>query len=364
MQHSEKKHRIIFIDLMRAFAVLQMVQGHTIDALLADQYRVSDNAIYSVWIFMRGMTAPIFMFTAGTVFTYLFRYVGKPFFQNPRTIKGIKRGLLLVFLGYLIRYPTWSVFDFSEVSDYSWNTFLAVDVLQLIGLSLFALLLLLYLSEKLNISDYVIFPTAAIIIIAIAPFFYNIDWNNFLPQFLAGYFYTGTGSLFPFFPWAAYVIAGGVLGSYLAKHPMVFKTSKFSITLAISGLVLIGASVLGNILFGILGFNLPLNSANTNLIFFRIGFVLTMNSVVSFVSLKANNIPKLLVIVGRNTLLIYVVHLVILYGSAWNNGLFQWSGRSLSGWQAFGSAVLMIVLMTIMVMGLNFIKMKNKQLVT
>ena len=364
MQHSEKKHRIIFIDLMRAFAVLQMVQGHTVDALLADSYRVADNPIYSLWVFMRGMTAPIFMFTAGTVFTYLFRLVNKPFFQNPRTIKGIKRGLLLVFLGYLLRYPTWTVFDFSNVTDYSWNTFLAVDVLQLIGLSLFALLFLLYLGEKFKINDYIVFSSVSILVIAVSPFFFRINWNNFLPQFLAGYFYIGTGSLFPFFPWSAYVIAGGILGSYLAKHPMVFRTSKFSLTLAICGLILIVASEIGNILSGTFGYQFAVNSANINLALFRIGFVLLMDSIVSYISLKANTIPKLLIIVGRNTLIIYVVHLVILYGSAWNIGLFQTSGKSFSGWQAFGIAVAMITLMALMVMGLNFIKMKNKQLVT
>lgn len=364
MQHAEKKHRIIFIDLMRAFAVIQMVQGHTVDALLADQYRIMDNPIYSVWIFMRGMTAPIFMFSAGTVFTYLFRLVDKPFLQNPRTIKGIKRGLLLLFLGYLIRYPTWTVFDFSSVTDYSWKTFLAIDVLQLIGFGLFALLFLLYISEKFNLSDYIVFPSIVLILIIISPIIYGINWINYLPQFLAGYFYSGTGSLFPLFPWTAYVLAGGVLGSYLAKHPMAFKTSKFSLTLGTIGLILIGVSALGDILFNQIGFNLTYNSANSNLVLFRIGFVLMLNALVSFISLKAESIPKLFIIVGRNTLLIYVVHLIILYGSAWNTGLFQAAGKSFSGWQAFGSAIMMITLMTIMVMVLNMIKMKNKQLVT
>ena len=79
MSSTENKHRIIFIDLIRAFAVFQMVQGHTVDALLSDSYRNEDNVIYAVWYFMRGMTAPIFMFTAGTVFTYLFRLVKEPF---------------------------------------------------------------------------------------------------------------------------------------------------------------------------------------------------------------------------------------------------------------------------------------------
>src|SRR5512143_1782622 len=100
MTLSSKKNRIIFIDLMRAFAVLQMVQGHTTDVLLAGSYRSPDFPIYAAWLFMRGMTAPIFMFSAGTVFTYLFRLNHEPFKKNPRTKKGFKRVFLLVFLGY------------------------------------------------------------------------------------------------------------------------------------------------------------------------------------------------------------------------------------------------------------------------
>ncbi|MDR3665320.1 MAG: heparan-alpha-glucosaminide N-acetyltransferase domain-containing protein, partial [Ignavibacteriaceae bacterium] len=73
MTQSSTKNRIIFIDIMRAIAVFQMVQGHTIDAFLSNNYRIQDNPIFGAWLFMRGVTAPIFLFSAGAVFTYLFR---------------------------------------------------------------------------------------------------------------------------------------------------------------------------------------------------------------------------------------------------------------------------------------------------
>lgn len=364
MPHEEKKHRIIFIDLMRAFAVFQMVQGHTIDTLLADSFRNPDNLIYATWHFMRGLTAPIFMFTAGIVFTYLFRLVQKPFNENPRVKKGIRRGLLLIFLGYLLRYPTWTVFDFSRVSDYSMGVFLAVDVLQLIGFGLLALLALIYLAEKFNLNDYMTLSVAALIIFLVSPMFFKIDWNNFLPQAIAGYFYTGTGSLFPFFPWAGYVIAGGVLGAYLAKHPLVFKSSKFSITLLITGFIFIVVSLVIKYISTLNGSETVVNSATTSLIFSRVGFVLVLNAIVSYISLKVNSIPKLIILIGRNTLMIYVVHLLILYGSAWNPGLYGWIGKTFSGVQAIISAVVMFGLMTFIVLLFNIFKIKNKQLVT
>jgi hypothetical protein len=341
-----------------------MVQGHTVDALLSDSYRNEDNVIYAVWYFMRGMTAPIFMFTAGTVFTYLFRLVKEPFSKNVRVVKGVKRGLLLIFIGYLLRYPTWKLVDFSDVSEYSWSVFFAVDVLHLIGFSLFILLFLFYLAEKIKLNDYILLSLSALVIFIISPLFFNIEWKSFLPQFLAGYFYEGSGSFFPIFPWAGYVIAGGILGSYLARNPMAFKSVRFSINLAIIGVVFIVASFAMEFVLELLGEAAEINAASTSLIFFRLGFVLILNSIVSFISIKANSIPGFIILIGRNTLLIYVVHLIIVYGSAWNPGLYTYFARNFTGWETLLVAVAVLALMTLMVLGVQKFNIRNKQLVT
>jgi len=320
--------------------------------------------MYAVWHFMRGITAPIFMFTAGTVFTYLFRSIIKPFNDNPRVKKGIKRGLLLVTIGYLLRYPTATLVDFSHVSEGSWKIFFAVDVLHLIGVSLLAVLFLLFISEKFKLNNYFIFATAAAIVFFSSLFIYNVNWIAFMPEPLAGYFYPATGSPFPFFPWAGYVIAGGVLGSYIASHPMVFKTARFSLMLALFGALFILVSMLSDFVFSY--FNLPvyISQANPGLIMFRVGFVLLLNAVVSYIALRAERIPGFLITVGRNTLLIYVVHLLILYGSAWNPGINKLWVRSFNGWEAFGAVIIMLTLMSLMVFYLHKLKMKNKELVT
>jgi len=364
MSNSEQKHRIIFIDLIRAFAVLQMVQGHTINVLLAEGSRNPELPFYAVWYFMRGMTAPIFMFTAGTVFTYLFHSVNKPFNNNPRVKKGIKRGLLLIIIGYLLRYPTTTLVDFSNVTEASWTIFFGIDVLHLIGVSLIAVLFLLLISEKFKLNNYFVFGATAALIFFSSTFIYSINWVSFLPQPLAGYFYHATGSPFPFFPWAGYVIAGGVLGSYLARNSMVFKTIKFSLTLALFGVLFILVSILSDSMLSY--FNVPAydSQASPGLILFRVGFVLLLNAAVSYIALRAERIPGFLITVGRNTLLIYVVHLLILYGSAWNPGINKLWTKSFNGWEAFGAAVIMLSLMTLMVFYLHKLKMKNKELVT
>jgi uncharacterized membrane protein len=349
---------------MRAFAVIQMVQGHTVDVLLSNNYRDMNSPLFSLWFFMRGMTAPIFLFTAGTVFTYLFKLVNEPFAANPRVKKGIKRFFLLIFLGYLLRYPTPTIVNFSEVTDYAWRNFFAIDVLHLIGFGILFLMILLYIGEKIKINDYVIFTAGALFFFGLYQPFSLINWLKIFPVWIADYFYNGSGSNFPLFPWAGYVIAGGVLGSYLAKHPASFKSIKFSFWLAGFGAAFVILALLGNeleiLIFG--GSNFWTTSPN--LIFYRLGIVLILNSLVSMIALKVESIPRIFILVGRNTLLIYIVHLTILYGSAWNPGLISILDKSLNVWNTLGMVLLMLTAMAFMVVVIHWFKIQNKQIET
>ena len=364
MHTTDQAHRVIFIDLMRAIAVLQMVQGHTISVFLSKDFQTTELPLFAVWYFLRGMTAPIFMFTAGSVFTYLFRSVKKPFRENYRVKKGIRRAFLLIFLGYLLRYPTWKVFDFSEVTAEQWQSFITVDVLHLIGFSLLILILILFIAEKLKFNFTTSFTVGALLIFLLSPFTETLNWSSFLPEPVAAYFYGRIGSLFPLFPWAGYVTAGGVLGSYLAQNPMVFKTARFSFKVAIYGIFFILLAFLSQFLIKTSGIQIINPQTEPNTIFFRMGFVLLLTAIVSYISLKVNKIPLLIILAGRNTLLIYVVHLVILYGSAWTPGLSLIWGSSFSGWMSFLAALFMITLMTFMVLFIHRLKIHNKELVT
>ncbi len=349
---------------MRALAVLMMVQGHTVDVLLSNNYRTPDSPFFAAWLFMRGMTAPIFMFTAGTVFTYLFRLVNEPFQNNPRVVKGIKRFLLLVGLGYLLRYPTPTIVDFSEVTQESWNIFFAVDVLQLIGFGILFLVICAFIAEKTRLPDYIVFSVIGILFFFLFPLFDRINWIEIFPEPIAGYFYSGTGSIFPLFPWAGFVICGGVLGSYLAKDPMVFRTSGFSFRLAFIGAILILLSFFS---YPVENYFYGKNIADgeyIDVILLRIGFVLLLNALVSYISISIDYIPRIIILIGRNTLLIYIVHLTILYGSAWNPGLSQLFEKSFNVWNTIGGALAMISLMVGMVIVINKLKIRNKQLVT
>ena len=356
---SNPKNRILFLDIMRAFAVLMMVQGHTIHTVLSNEFRTNDYVFYFIWHFMRGFTAPIFMFTAGVVFTYLLNLNGLPFKENPRIKKGFKRFLLLLTFGYLLRFPTHKIFDYSEVTQKQWLLFFTVDALHLIAFGILFVILLRFLAEKISVDSKKVYFTATLIFFSVAPFFENYNFTEILPLPIAAYLNYDTGSFFPLFPWVGYVLSGGILGKYLAQNPGVQLQKSFSkrlfligSSLLISGLIIF---YLENVFYNYGGYWIVSPSQP----FYRLGAIIILNSVVSYFAHRLNSIPKIIFFAGRHTLLIYVVHLLILYGCFLFPGIYSSPiAHNLNSWESVIFALAMIVLMTSMVLILEEVKKK------
>ena len=130
-------NRLYFIDAVRAFAILMMLQGHFIDTLIDPVYRDPNDNAYQIWSYFRGITAPTFFTISGLVFTYLLLRANAKGNDFPRIKKGLFRGLLLLAIGYSLRINVlnWLTGRFSTY-------FLVIDVLQCIGLSLIILVCL------------------------------------------------------------------------------------------------------------------------------------------------------------------------------------------------------------------------------
>jgi len=352
-----KKDRIVYLDLMRAFAVLMMVQGHTVDSLLAVEFRTETSFFYSMWHLMRGFTAPIFMFTAGVVFTYLLLLGENNNINKTRFDKGFKRFLLLVGLGYLLRYPTYTLINFENISPLQWKIFFAVDTLHLIGFGLLFILLLALAAEKLNINKSIMFSLGAVFFFGIAPFFEEIDFSSTLHPFISGYLNNKQGSLFPLFPWAGYVLWGSVLGSILAKKANLFVKQNFTFTLISIGFLF----MLVHLLYLAFDNQLPYGYYLSfySILFFRTGFVLFLSGVMALVSKNIDTIPQIIRTIGKHTLSIYVVHIIILYGSAWSPGLSWLIGKNFSPNQVILAAIIMIITMISMANYIEKIKFKN-----
>src|SRR5262249_16052742 len=134
--------RLILVDFARALAILFMIQGHALDVLLAPIYR--QGALFSGWLFLRGLTAPTFFTLAGISFTV----AGLPRWdvytrRTPALARRVGRFLFFIALGYALHWPAKSFHDFRYVNLAGWQAWLQVDVLQCVGLTLILLQTLL-----------------------------------------------------------------------------------------------------------------------------------------------------------------------------------------------------------------------------
>jgi hypothetical protein len=310
---------------MRAWAILMMLQGHFVDGLLDPVFRDDSNIYYSLWKYFRGITAPVFFTVSGFIFTYLLIRVPGMGLNNPRVKKGIKRGLQLLFIGYLLRLNL-----FGLLKGQIYESAYLVDVLHCIGLSILGIIAIyLYTAGKHRR----LFPWVLLVISILLFVFEPVykEWTfSFLPDLLANYFTKANGSVFTIIPWFGYTAIGAFLSTLFTRYKDSRSLFPVAITASLlAGIVLIFFSSMGfAALSQVTGIELFQAIYNNNYLFIRLGNVLVVFAV--FMSIREFLKNRTLLRLGQNTLSIYVIHFVILYGSFTGLGLYTFLHHSLS----------------------------------
>lgn len=308
-QASSVKDRLQFIDAIRAYAILMMLQGHFVDTMLAYRFRDLENALYSSWFFMRGMTAPIFFTVTGLVFTFLLLRDGRPIKENERIRKGIRRGFFLIFMGYLLKvnFPAFLI-------GWFYKSYPALDVLHNIGFALLALIGLYCLHLISKISLPLLYFGGGIFIFLINPTWLAYEWD-FLPIVLRNYFDADNGSIFLPVPWLGFTLLGAGIGWHLFHKTYLYRTWYWPAILFTTGLTLHFFSTKGLLLLNQwTGWANFLQLAYDNVLFWRFGHVLIIISLFIFLE-KIITFPPLMLKIGSETLTIYATHYVVLYGT-------------------------------------------------
>jgi acyltransferase len=308
-------HRVIFIDLARALAVVLMVAGHTSSALLANDYR--EGQWFDVWTFQRGLTSALFLLLAGFAFSVATtRHWSSHLHMSATVLRRVRRFALFVVLGYGLHFPVLHFSELAATTEAQWQSFVVVDVLQLIGISLIALQALVLLARTRRVFILAAFAAATALVVA-SPATWRTDWTALAPLPVAAYFSPATGSLFPLFPWAAYVFVGAAAGQLYARWGAANLMSFARWGMLAPGIVLVA---IGSALWGTIPGDVALRTG-------ACGLILGLTAIVSR---RVSQLPRLFGAVAQESLVVYFVHLCIVYGSIWNPGLAQFYGARLA----------------------------------
>ena len=298
--------RNLGLDRARAVAVIAMVMGHTLDAVLSDAAR-DGTGMLAYWS-MRAVTAPLFLFVAGWAFAATVQRTGARGLALPRRY-GPRVAVLLAW-GYALRWPGWAWPALRAGEPSVWRSFLAFDALHgVAGALLLGTLVLAWVGGRVARMGALggLALLFALVTPAVREAVSSGGWPLALEQALAG-----RTSNFPLFPWAAYFFVGGVAGLGLASVRRVPQW------LCLAGP---GTGVL--VLMSLWGGDPRVS--DVTLVVWRLGLLTVVAGAAMLLPAAWDGA---LGPVGRASLWVYVVHLPLAYGWSSYAGLAGRLGRS------------------------------------
>lgn len=352
--------RLTFIDVGRALAIILMLQGHFISTTFEGYTTMtaelkstgaSGNVWFDMWCRMRGFTAPLFFTITGVVFAFLLsKQQGEPFFQQKRVRKGIRRGISIILWGYILQL------QIKHLDTYltgHFNTrFYSFHVLQCIGLGILALILLYGIQHLLKrIPFEAILITAGTAVFAFTPFIAT-GGNGYFPKhaplIIQNAFY-GPNSVFPIFPWFGFIFFGGAIGVLIHKYQHKIGQKGFTLRIVAIG---VAFCLSAYALITMVGKGYPDNIylGRGYWQFTQLAILIIVLGIIMFLTQKTKiKIPFLLAI-GQNTLVVYILHVILLYGTIIGVGIKTYYSKSLTFSQSFIGAIGFIVLFGIITM--------------
>ena len=284
----KNRERVEWLDLFRGAAVLAMIETHVVNTFLAPGLR---EAAWFAWLnWCNGLVAPAFLFIAGYA-------QGMSWRANPAKPvafgRKAKRLLGIAALGYALHFP------FAELGQHRWaealRTGAQVDVLQCLAAALFGVLvvqsLAVMFAEKWRSAGRLAMLSAlAAGTVLLAPG--SAHWSGG-PVPLAAFVNDHTGSLFPLFPWAAFVFCGALAGAFALRNA--------------SWLLVAAGGVKGCALLASDGTFSALSAA-----FFcaRLAWVLALAALCQWMARGWK--PRGVLFAGRESLVMYAAHLLVI----------------------------------------------------
>ena len=301
-----------FIDLLRGFALVVMIETHTVNAYLPAGAR---HAATFFWLtFFNGLVAPAFLFASG--FSIMLQasrqWDGWLHFRLPFW-KQMRR------LGFIILVAYYSHIDDFKFSKYLhpdnpglWRTALQVDILQCIVVSLLVVHILVFLLRRRSR----VACAAGLLAVAVAittPWMWSQNFSDRLPMSLALYLNPHGISLFPLFPWAFFVFAGSCASHLFLNSVEKGRQNRYMRAILVAGVLMI----VGSLAARAVPFTLPgrqgFYTTSPLYVVLRAGCVLILCALLYFLERSARWIPRRVQLAGQESLMVYGVHLWVIF---------------------------------------------------
>jgi uncharacterized membrane protein len=343
-----KGPRYGFIDLLRGFAIVMMVETHVVSAYLPMVLR-TENGFFFWLSFLNGLVAPSFLFATGFSLILQSRsqwenwlHFRLPFWIQLRRIGFIT---LVAYYTHLQWFGVrWYLRSWNDAK--MWDRTFQVDVLQCIVVSLLVLLSIIVIFRKRAFLPWVTGILALGIFLA-TPYMWSVNFRGKVPLPIAMFLNPHGISFFPVFPWMGCVLAGAFACHFFIKAAAAGKIAQYiQITAYLGGLMIVAALLLRNVPYSLPGLS---NFYTTSPLYLmiRLGSVLLICAILYKYEFRAKWM-KPIQMAGQESLLVYGVHLWIIYAFLRGRVLGPIIGRQFGYLGCFSISIAIIILMLIL----------------
>ena len=201
-------NRRTYLDVLRGVAVLVMIEAHVIDSWT----RAADRQTHAFRqsLVLGGFGAPLFLFLAGVAVAMSAGSKARRSGDPAAAMRAVqKRGLQIFLLAFVFRFQS-----FVLSHGQAW-TLLKVDILNVMGLAI-AGAATIWGRARTSRARLLAFGGATVALVLLSPAVRAFDALAALPDPIEGYLRPIPNlTNFTFFPWAAFVTAGALVGVLL-----------------------------------------------------------------------------------------------------------------------------------------------------
>ena len=302
-----------FVDLLRGFALVVMIETHVVNAYLPAALRRDE---FFFWLsFANGLVAPSFLFASGFSIVLQARRKWEAWLiLGPAFWKRMQRMGFILLVAYYIHLPDFGLRKFLAPHDLAfWKRAFQVDILQCIVVSLLAVNALILLTRRRG----VFFWTAASAGVAAAfaaPWIWAQDFTTRWPLFLAMYLNPHEISLFPLFPWISFILAGSCAAHLFLNAVEQRADARFMRRTLLIGAAAVACGWLARALPLFNAWNVGYYRTSPLYVLVRLGCVAIFCAGLYAMEKRLGWVPGPIRLAGQESLMVYALHLMLLFG--------------------------------------------------